>query len=75
MTNKSWEISLCNLYSNNKKITFEEYEDFKKTSILYILQDKRYGQAFCEHFDIEGSPLYFFKDSNLCEKWIKDNHL
>lgn len=53
-----------------------KYEDFKKHWVFYALNGKRYGQAFCEHFEIpRGTPLYYFRDNKLCEKWIEDNYI
>lgn len=56
------------------KVTREQYEEFRKQYVVYALADKRYGQAFCEHFNFR-SILYYFKDREICESWIKSNHL
>jgi len=59
-----------------RHITTEEYQEFERHWVLYILQEKRYGQAFCEHFDLMAStPLYHFKDEEICRRWIRDNYL
>lgn len=57
-------------------ITAEQYEEFEKCWFFYILKEFRYGQAFCEHFNIGNStPLYFFKDNEISKRWISDNFL
>ena len=56
-------------------ISNTQFTDFEKHWVLYILQDKRYGQAFCEHFGLNiHTPLYHFKDENICRRWIKENY-
>ena len=56
------------------KISREEYEQFKREYVVYALADKRFGQAFCEKFNLSGT-LYFFKDQKISDRWIKDNYL
>ena len=57
------------------KITAEEFQEFERCRTIYILEGKRYGQAFCEHFGLSKlSTLYYFKDENICKRWIRDNY-
>ena len=61
---------------NRPVISNEQYDDFQRLWLLYILQDKRYGQAFCEHFSVgNATPLYHFTDETISRRWIKDNYL
>lgn len=61
---------------NPPEISLIQYQDFEKLWLLYVLQDKRYGQAFCEHFNIPyATPLYYFTDEKISRRWIKDNYL
>lgn len=55
-------------------ITHEEFEQFKRWYVMYALADKRFGQAFCEHYGMRG-VLYHFKDRKIAERWIEDNYL
>ena len=55
-------------------VTREQYEEFKRHYVMYALADKRFGQAFCEHFNTRGI-LYHFADKEICERWIEDNYL
>jgi hypothetical protein len=60
----------------SNKITPEQYQEFEHHWIIYILQEKRYGEAFCEHFKLNiHTPLYHFKDEEISRRWIKDNYL
>jgi hypothetical protein len=69
-------LTSANLNRKIGSITQEQYNEFKEFHwTVYILQDKRYGQAFCEHFDIPSiTTLYYFKDKNIAERWIRDNY-
>jgi hypothetical protein len=54
-------------------ITPEQYEAWQKQWILDALAGKRYGQSFCEYFNIpRGTPLYYFKSVDTAERWIKN---
>jgi hypothetical protein len=57
-------------------ITEEQYTEFKHYYVIDVLKGKRYGQAFCDRFNIpNGSPLYYFKSQEICDRWIRDNYL
>lgn len=59
----------------DRTITPQEFEIFERQWVFYTLQDKRYGQAFCEHFGLNiHTPLYHFNDETICRRWIKDNY-
>jgi hypothetical protein len=52
------------------------YADFERYWLMYYISGKRYGEAFCEHFHIgTATPLYYFKDADICKRWINDNYL
>jgi hypothetical protein len=60
----------------SNKITPEQYQEFERHWVIYILQEKRYGEAFCEHFNLNiYTPLYHFKDEDISRRWIKNNYL
>jgi len=57
------------------KITDQQFAAFQRQWVFYILQEKRYGQAFCEYFNLNiHTPLYHFKDDNISRRWIKENY-
>lgn len=58
------------------KVSLPDWESFKRQMIFEILADRRLGQAFCDRFGIgNSSPLYYFKDDTVSERWITDNYL
>jgi len=69
-------IMICKV---DLRISREEYEEFKREYIIDVLAGKRYGQAFCERFissELQrASNLYYFKDIEVCERWIEENYL
>ena len=63
-------------HPKNNSITLEQYALFEREWIIYILKDYRYGQAFCEFFEIgNATPLYHFNDDDISKRWIENNYL
>jgi hypothetical protein len=57
-------------------VSSEQFAEFERSWIIYALQEKRYGQAFCEHFNLgNATPLYNFKSEATALGWIQDNYL
>ena len=49
-----------------KQLTAEELYDFEKKFIKNEFPHQRYGQAFCNHFSIEGfSELFYMENDKL----------
>lgn len=71
MNSIHWEQLLPN---EEFRISRDEYEQFKRWYVMYALADKRFGQAFCEHYEIR-SLLFHLKDRKIAERWIQDNYL
>lgn len=75
----TWHLS--NLLDDNSNqmyntISAEDYAQFEREWVVYILKEYRYGQAFCEHFGLgETLVLYFFRDEDVSRRWIKENYL
>lgn len=64
------------LQSQIKKVSREEYEEFDRNWAFNALKGLRYGQLFCNKFDIPGgTPLFYFKDVQTCKDWIEHNYL
>lgn len=71
-------VNQSNYFGSNERtyVTKQEYEEFKRQYIFDALRDLRFGQAFCNYFNIpNGTPLFYFKDMEMCERWIKDNYI
>lgn len=61
--------------AGNLKISVKEWEEFNVALTLYLLEGQRVGQAFCNHFNIGVTPLFYFTDPSICFDWIKNNYL
>ncbi len=58
------------------RITQSQYDEFMRHYVMDAIAGKRLGQSFCERHGISNaSPLYHFRDNNLCERWIRDNYI
>ncbi len=74
-----FESHRVTIVSNEYKyhsISLEQLEEFNHVFLIYALLDKRYGQAFCEHFELGNSTiLYYLTDRRIVDRWIEDNYL
>ena len=53
---------------SNKTVSREDYESFCKEFVFEKLKGKRFGEAFCDRFNINSFVL-----SNLSDKTAKDH--
>lgn len=52
-------------------IKLEEYEAWQKLYTFDALQDLRYGQSFCNHFDIQDHRIFYEQDWQRCDSLIR----
>ena len=57
------------------KISIQEYEDWKKSYIMEGLQGKRFGQSFCNHFQVNDYILFYLRGADRCDKHIKKYYI
>lgn len=57
------------------RITKHQYDDWKKQFTLDALYGIRYGQSFCNQFDITDNLLYYTLDVKWCDDYIKKTYL
>jgi hypothetical protein len=58
-----------------KTITLDEYEDWKKTALFDHLRSLRYGQSFCNTFNIMDNILYFTLDRLSADIYILKHYV
>lgn len=46
-------------FKSDRRITAEEFAQWKKTLVFDQLRGIRMGQSFCNYFDIEDALLYY----------------
>ena len=58
-------------YAPHKKITQEQFSEWEKQVSFDILKGLRYGQSFCNYFDITDNILYYEFSWLNAEDYIK----
>jgi len=56
-------------------ISLTEYERWQKQYTWDALSDMRYGQSFCNQFDIHDSRLYYTRDWASCDMLIRKEYI
>jgi hypothetical protein len=56
-------------------ISLTEYERWQKQYTWDALQSMRYGQSFCNQFDIHDSRLYYTRDWVSCDMLIRKEYI
>ena len=57
--------------SEPKRIRLEEYEIWKKDAVFDGLRGLRYGQSFCNSFDIQDHILFFTMNHVEADEYIR----
>jgi hypothetical protein len=75
MTDSMFDSMIRSLVSRGnpeaKTIKLAEYESWQKLYTFDALQDVRYGQSFCNHFDIQDHRIYYERDWVRCDTLIR----
>ena len=62
--------------TTNKLISKQEYEVFCKEYIFDQIKGKRFGQAFCERFDIVNDMvMQLLIDEDIAREMIEENYI
>lgn len=57
------------------KITRDEYNLWRKDFTWEALHGIRYGQSFCNHFNINDNKLYYTQDSVWADDYIQETYI
>ena len=57
--------------SDIKKISMEQYEIWKKDAVFDGLRGLRYGQSFCNSFNIQDNILFFTMNHVEADEYIR----
>ena len=61
---------------DNIKISMQDYEKWHEGFLFETLQfDTRYGQSFCNKFDITDYILYYMRDMEQADRHIRKHYL
>ena len=56
-------------------ISNEQYESWKQEFSWDALKGLRYGQSFCNSFGVNDNILFYTRDVNECDRYIKNTYL
>ena len=56
-------------------VTRQEYLDWQKLYTMDGLQGIRYGQSFCNHFELTDNLLYYTADPEWCDSYIRKTYV
>jgi hypothetical protein len=63
-------------FKASQKITLEQYTEWKDRYSFDGLRGLRYGQSFCNHFDISDNILYYtIFDVGQCDDYIMKRYV
>ena len=58
-----------------KKISRSDYDQWARGFVFEGLRNQRYGQSFCNHFDITDNILYFAGSVAEADQYIQKNYI
>ena len=61
--------------SEPKKISRSEYEQWTRGFVFEGLRNQRYGQSFCNYFNITDNILYFAGSMAEADQYIQKNYI
>jgi len=58
-----------------KKISRKDYDQWARGFVFEGLRNQRYGQSFCNHFDITDNILYFAGSVADADRYIQQHYI
>jgi hypothetical protein len=58
-----------------KTISLDEYKQWQELYTWDAIQDLRYGQSFCNHFNITDHRLFYERDWVRCDQMIRREYI
>jgi hypothetical protein len=60
---------------DNQPVSRADYEQWRQEFVFDALQGLRYGQSFCNRFDIADNILFFERDPEWADLYIRNYYL
>jgi len=60
---------------DNQSVSRADYEQWRQEFVFDALQGLRYGQSFCNRFDITDNILFFERDPEWADLYIRNYYL
>lgn len=70
--------SLLTVDNNNRldcKVYLSKYVSWQQSFLFDALKNQRYGQSFCNEFDIADHILFFEKDMQWADEYIRTYYI
>jgi len=65
----------ANTAAEIKTVSLQEYEQWQELYTWDAIQDLRYGQSFCNRFDITDHRLFYERDWVRCDQMIRREYI
>jgi hypothetical protein len=60
---------------DNTPVESADYQQWRQESVLDVLRGVRYGQSFCNRFDITDNILFFERDHEWADVYIRKTYV
>ena len=60
---------------NYRRVTQEQYQQWARGFVFEGLRNQRYGQSFCREFGITDNILYYERDYQKANAYIRKNYV
>lgn len=64
-----------NEYKANSKVSLKDYLSWQQGFVFDALQGLRYGQSFCNRFDITDNILFYERDPEWSDVYIRSHYV
>jgi hypothetical protein len=68
-------INLRDYPRDNTPVSWADYEQWRREVVFDALQGLRYGQSFCNRFDIADNILFYERDPEWADMYIRQHYL
>jgi hypothetical protein len=69
------EIIRTNEAKPNNKVSLKDYDSWAAGFIFEAMRDQRYGQSFCNKFNIHDYILYYTSTVEEADQYIRKNYI
>lgn len=71
----SMTVDLSQSYVDKLPISVEQYQAWRHGYLFDALQNLRYGQSFCNTFDITDNILFYETDTDWADNYIQSYYV
>ena len=79
MGNSAFAAMITNLVQRSKDkpyhVSADQYQTWRQGYVFDALQNLRYGQSFCNAFDIPDNVLFYERDAAWADMYIQQHYV